>query len=848
MNRTIAPAFYLRWAAALPILGLSCSPVLLSAATAFTDDFDTDTSANWSILDAGQNGTSDFEVRFNFDYGALGIPSAPHSVGGTTRALRLTVNKNDEVADRAGVSLFPNDQSFSGNFAMRFDMWINYPGVAFGAGGEGSTEFTFFGLNFVGDKMSWPFSADSDGLAFAVTGEGGAAGDYRAYEGVPSAAMLRKTGTAGGFLDRDGVGGTEEENFILPLDHPLQVMFPTPPFESEGSPGKRWVEVELRQENNEVIWTINGYQMARRVNDSPWNSGNVMLGYLDLFASIGRPTDKGFVLYDNVRVLTLDDQPSTTIVSVETLDNAAAEPSGENGSILIRRVGGDQSQPLTVNIQTRGSATSGADYKALQSSVTLPANSDSLAVEIEVLDDLKGEKAETVLVDVIPGTGYEVGAPFRGRVEIADDGDVTSVNVIASDSLSYERQPLDTLSFQVTRAGDESADLVVNISLAGSAANGVDYSRTPLVFTIPAGAATATLVLTPVDDDLLEGSETVVLTLEPGEGYVIGLTNPSATATLVDDDLRDGPVLFSENFDADSSASWKAVFSAANNVADAAYTVAYDYSVDGIPASPHGGGSTTALKATVNKNDTLASAAAINLLPIGVDLTGDYSVRFDMFLSVNLSAAGSTEHALFGVNHSGAGTNRHGFAGTDGLWFAVETDGSASSGRSYVSYLGSNPAVAPTFLSKTATELSKVFTKPPYAAAGAAAGQWVDVELLQLGDSVTLKINGTSLFTRTGSGFNHGSLMLGHGDTFGSIGSPGNYTLFDNLRVINLSVPPPALTIRSAGLSVVVEFTGLLEASDEVSGAYAPVVGAVSPLQVESTALAARKFYRARNP
>lgn len=838
-----------RWMAALPVLALGWNVHTLTAATVlYSDDFDADTSANWAVFNEGQNGTPDFDVKFSFDYSAVGIPAAPNTVGGTTRALRLTVNKNDDVADRAAVSLFPKDQVFGGNYALRFDMWMNYPGAAFGAGGEGSTEFSFFGLNFLGDKMSWPFSLDSDGLAFAATGEGGAAGDYRTFEGVTGQAMARKTGTAGGFLDHDGAGGPEDENFLLPKDHPLQVMFPTPPYESEGSPGKHWVEVEVRQENNEIVWSINGYEMSRRPNSSPWTGGNIMLGYMDVFASICIPKDQGYVLYDNVRVVSLEDQPSTTIVSVETVDATAAEPSGDNGSVLIRRAGGDQTQPLSVNIVTRGSATSGSDYKALPASVTIPANTDNVVVAIEVIDDLKGEKSEDVLVDVVPGAGYEVGAPFRGKVDIADDGDVTSVNVTAIDGLSYESVSLDTLSFQVTRTGDDTVPLVVNFGLGGTATLGSDYGDIGSSVTLAPGVSTTTVTFAPMDDAEVEGNETLVFTLLPGDGYVVGTVSPSATATLVDDDLPDGPVLFSDNFDTDSSANWKVAFGAANGIADSAYSFGYDYGVDGIPPSPHGAGSTIGLKATVNKQDAVASAASINFFPVGQDLKGDFSVRFDMFINVNLGAAGTTEHAIFGINHSGSGTNRHAAAGTDGLWFAVETDGSASSGRSYVSYYAPTIATAPTFLSKTATELNKVFTKPPYLAAGAASGRWVDVELRQVGDTVTCFINGTTIFTRTGTGFNHGALMLGHMDTFGSVGSKDNYTLFDNLRVINLSVPPPVVAIRTVGNSVQLEFTGVLEAADEVSGAYSPVDGAASPLRIEPGQLGTRKFYRARNP
>ncbi|MBL9169320.1 MAG: hypothetical protein JNN07_16390 [Verrucomicrobiales bacterium] len=831
----------------LPALAISSWAWNASAATVFQDDFEADSSAAWLVFDGAETGPSDFEARFNFDYSTQGIPPAPHSSGGSTRGLRLTVNKADDIQDRAAVTVFPKDKSFSGNFVLRFDMWINYPGGAFGAGGTGSTEFSLFGINHVGDKVTWPFGTDTDGLVFAATGEGGANRDYRAYEGVPGAALTELQGAAGGFLDRDGAGGIEQENFTLPADHPLAVMFPSPAYESQGSIGKHWIEVEVRQENNEVIWVLNGYQMARRSNTSAWTSGNIMLGYTDLFPSIAAPANLAFVLYDNVRVETLDG-PAIAVVTAENGDTTATEPSGDNASVILRRSGGDLTQPLTVNLSTRGTATKDSDYQALPESVTFPANADVLTVDVQVLDDAKGEKLETVLVDVAAGSGYEVGAPFRGKVEIADDGDITSVGVVALDALSYERQDLDTMTFQVTRNGDESTDLTVQFSLSGTAQNGADYTAADLTVTIPALSTTAIVTLTPEDDSEIEGGESVTLTLEQGEGYVVAATNPSASASITDDDLPSGTVLFNEDFDNDVSGQWKFSFNAANGVEDYQFEISHDYSAESIPASPHGSGTTRGLKATVNKNDATASAAALNLYPIGLALNGDYSVRFDMFVHYNPAVAGTTEHAIFGVNHSGTATNRHGLAGSDGVWFAVETDGSASGGgRSYVSYLG-NPTAAPTFLNRTATEFASVFTRPPYAAAGAASGQWVDVEVRQVADSITLFINGNNLFTRTAAPYTSGTLMLGHMDSFGSVGSVDNYTLFDNLRVIGLGQNRPSLQATRDGTALVIQFTGTLESATQPAGPYTAVEGAASPLRIEPTAQPGQSYYRSRNP
>ena len=57
--------------------------------------------------------------------------------------------------------------------------------------------------------------------------------------------------------------------------------------------------------------------------------------------------------------------------------------------------------------------------------------------------------------------------------------------------------------------------------VGGSAASGVDYvALTPVI--IPAGAAETTLSVVPIDDVLLEGNETVTLTLRAAAGYIVG--------------------------------------------------------------------------------------------------------------------------------------------------------------------------------------------------------------------------------------------------------------------------------------------------------------------------------------
>jgi len=89
--------------------------------------------------------------------------------------------------------------------------------------------------------------------------------------------------------------------------------------------------------------------------------------------------------------------------------------------------------------------------------------------------------------------------------------------------------------FTISRTGSTAAALTVNFAVSGNAAAGSDYQSLGASTTIPAGAASKTLNVTPIDDTALEGSETVQLTLWSGGDYSSG-TPGSATVMITDND------------------------------------------------------------------------------------------------------------------------------------------------------------------------------------------------------------------------------------------------------------------------------------------------------------------------
>ena len=83
----------------------------------------------------------------------------------------------------------------------------------------------------------------------------------------------------------------------------------------------------------------------------------------------------------------------------------------------------------------------------------------------------------------------------------------------------------------------------MNYAVSGTASSGSDYSSLAGSVTIPAGSASATITVTPVEDTTVESSETVIVTLSSDASYTVGSSN-SATVTIADSGDT-GPVLVS---------------------------------------------------------------------------------------------------------------------------------------------------------------------------------------------------------------------------------------------------------------------------------------------------------------
>jgi len=241
--------------------------------------------------------------------------------------------------------------------------------------------------------------------------------------------------------------------------------------------------------------------------------------------TLGSPSSSTLTIQDNDVAL--------PTVSISASDPSAAEVGPDSGMLTITRSG--STAALTVHYTVGGTATGGSDYAALSGTVTIPAGQTSATIAVTPVDDAVVEGNETVIVTVSADAFYTVGTPNAATVTIADDDTpIQAVTISASDPNAAEAA-LNPGILTITRSGSTAAALTVHYTVGGTATSGSDYAALAGTATIPAGQTSATIAVTPVDDAVVEGNETVIVTLSADPAYALG-ASASATIGIADND------------------------------------------------------------------------------------------------------------------------------------------------------------------------------------------------------------------------------------------------------------------------------------------------------------------------
>ncbi len=247
-------------------------------------------------------------------------------------------------------------------------------------------------------------------------------------------------------------------------------------------------------------------------------------------ASVNNATDAS-----TLQTLTITDDetaPAANPVLSLTVDAAIISETGGIATITAS-LDVPASEDVTVAFGLAGTATGGADYTASATNITIPAGGITGTLTLSSQDDTIFEGDETVSVSIASLTAAtDVSTPQT--ITIADDETQPNLTLAVDQNVIAENGGVAVVTASLS--GPAGTDIIVTFGLAGSAAEGPDYSLTPSPLTIPAGSITAQATLSATDDPAFEGDETVNLSVAAAPGAT-DVSTPQ-TITIADDETQ----------------------------------------------------------------------------------------------------------------------------------------------------------------------------------------------------------------------------------------------------------------------------------------------------------------------
>ena len=235
----------------------------------------------------------------------------------------------------------------------------------------------------------------------------------------------------------------------------------------------------------------------------------------------------------NDLTLTVNAAANLPGVYVSFSDAALAEPD-DIGSFRIY-ANSTVSVPLTVKYTVSGTAAAGMDYQSLSGTAVIPAKASYVDIPVIPIDDTLVEGMETVTLTIAPDPAYTILSSSSCTMSLLDN-EMPIITVAATDNALCETGDDRTATFTLTRSGKTDVAVKVYYEMSGSAVAGSDYTKPSGSVSLTAGQTSALVMITALDDALVEGMEYVSMRIKDNSAYQIGAASASGNASLYDDE------------------------------------------------------------------------------------------------------------------------------------------------------------------------------------------------------------------------------------------------------------------------------------------------------------------------
>lgn len=130
--------------------------------------------------------------------------------------------------------------------------------------------------------------------------------------------------------------------------------------------------------------------------------------------------NEGHSTTSNPVALTVTSVPVLPVVTIAATDTTGGEFGADNSLAFTITRTGDLSDALTVDYTLGGTATKSTDYTALTGAITIPANSASAVIGVNVFADALPEGDETITVTLDTAAAYTIGSSASASGAILD--------------------------------------------------------------------------------------------------------------------------------------------------------------------------------------------------------------------------------------------------------------------------------------------------------------------------------------------------------------------------------------------------------------------------------------------
>ncbi|MEB2785090.1 MBG domain-containing protein [Algoriphagus persicinus] len=226
-----------------------------------------------------------------------------------------------------------------------------------------------------------------------------------------------------------------------------------------------------------------------------------------------------------------DAVPTVTISASPISISEAAETS--RITVTLSAVAGVD---VTIPLEFTGDAVLATDYNFVDdpvSSIIIVPGGTSLSIDLISIPNGIVDGDRDIVVSLGTLTNGTPGAEDEATVTITDD-DTAELSIAATTQAAEDAT--DGL-FTITTTKQFSSAVTVNITVGGTATEGTDYASVGTSVTFPANQNTVTIPIDVTADNIVEGDESVSITMTSTNNAAVSLSATSnASITITDND------------------------------------------------------------------------------------------------------------------------------------------------------------------------------------------------------------------------------------------------------------------------------------------------------------------------